>query len=153
MVRLVYSNRSAELLAELAVRVRAQQARDGALVPVRVVVPSADVESYLRLGIAREQGVSANLEFTRLTAFAADVIASLESPGPSPSSARRSPPARLADAAAIEAMALRILLDDEALAHADLAAVRAYLAGGGDATDPMDVRRVQRASRIGRLFE
>jgi hypothetical protein len=40
MVRLVYSNRTEELLAELAVRVRAQQARDGALVPVRVVVPS-----------------------------------------------------------------------------------------------------------------
>jgi exodeoxyribonuclease V gamma subunit len=149
MVRLVYSNRSAELLAELAMRVRAQQARDGALAPVRVVVPSADVESYLRLGIAREQGVAANLEFTRLTAFAADVIDSSPS---SPSSAPR-PRARLADAAALEAMALRVLLDDEALAHADLAAVRAYLAGGGDATDPMDVRRVQLASRIGRLFE
>ncbi|HEY5146233.1 MAG TPA: exodeoxyribonuclease V subunit gamma, partial [Polyangiaceae bacterium] len=147
MVRLVYSNRSAELLAELAMRVRAQQARDGALAPVRVVVPSADVESYLRLRIAREQAVAANLEFTRLTAFAADVIASLESLAPSPSSAPRPPRARLADAAALEAMALRILLDDEALAHPDLAAVRAYLAGGGDATDPMDVRRVQLASR------
>src|ERR1019366_1839737 len=124
MVSLVYSNSAAEILAELATRVRAQQARDGALAPVRVVVPSADVEAYLRLGIAREQGVAANLEFTRLTAFAADVV---------------------------EALSLRILLDDEALAHAELAPVRAYLGGGGDATDPMDVRRVQLASRIGRL--
>jgi len=140
MVSLVYSNSAAELLAELATRVRAQQARDGALAPVRVVVPSADVEAYLRLGIAREQGVAANLEFTRLTAFAADVVEALSG-------------ARVADAAAIEAMALRILLDDEALAHAELAPVRAYLGGGGDATDPMDVRRVQLASRIGRLFE
>jgi exodeoxyribonuclease V gamma subunit len=143
MVRLVYSNRSAELLAELAARVRAQQGRDGALSPVRIVVPSVDVEAYLRLGVAREQGVAANLEFMRLTAYAADVVQS------QPSSAN----ARVADAAAIEAMALRLLLDDEALAHPELAPVRAYLGGGGDATDPMDVRRVQLASRIGRLFE
>ncbi len=74
MVRLVYSNRTEELLAELAARVRAQQARDGALAPVRVVVPSANVEGYLRLGIARERGVAANLEFSRLTGLAAEVV-------------------------------------------------------------------------------
>jgi exodeoxyribonuclease V gamma subunit len=140
MVRLVYSNRAEELLAELATRVREQQARDGALAPVRIVAPSAHVEGYLRLGIAREQGIAANLELSRLTGLAAEVI-------------RTSLGARLADAAVIEAMALRVLLDDAALAHDDLAPVRAYLRGGGDATDPMDVRRVQLASRIGRLFE
>jgi exodeoxyribonuclease V gamma subunit len=140
MVRLVYSNRVEELLAELAARVRAQQARDGALAPVRIVTPSAHVESYLRLGIAREQGIAANLELSRLTGLAAEITQAALG-------------ARLADAAAIEAMALRVLLDDASLAHDDLAPVRAYLRGGGEATDPMDVRRVQLASRIGRLFE
>ncbi len=140
MVRLVYSNRTEELLAELAARLRAQQNRDGALVPVRVVVPSASVEAYLRLGIARERGIAANLEFARLTAFAADVVGAVSG-------------VRLADAAALEAMALSLLLDDEALAHPELGPVRAYLRGGGDARDPMDMRRVQLASRVGRLFE
>jgi exodeoxyribonuclease V gamma subunit len=140
MVRLVYSNRAEELLAELAARVRAQQARDGALAPVRIVAPSGYVEAYLRLGIAREQGIAANLAFSRLTGLAAEVIETHFG-------------ARLADAASIEAMALRVLIDDAALAHDDLAPVRAYLRGGGDASDPMDVRRVQLASRIGRLFE
>jgi exodeoxyribonuclease V gamma subunit len=140
MVRLVYSNRTEELLAELAARVRAQQARDGALAPVRVVVPSANVGGYLRLGVARQEGVAANLEFSRLTGFAAETI-------------RAASGVELADAAAIEAMALRLLLDDESLAHDDLAPVRAYLRGGGDAPEPMDVRRVQLATRLGRLFE
>ena len=140
MVRLVYSNRAEELLAELAARVRAQQVRDGALAAVRIVAPSAHVEGYLRLGIARERGIAANLEFSRLTGLAAEVV-------------QASAGARLADAASIEAMALRVLLDGEALAHPELAPVRAYLLGGGEATDPMDVRRVQLASRIGRLFE
>src|SRR5580704_6865572 len=140
MVRLVYSNRAEELLAELAARVRAQQARDGALTAVRIVAPSSQVEGYIRLGIAREQGIAANLAFSRLTGLAAEVI-------------HASSGARLADAAAIEAMALRVLLDDAALAHEELAPVRAYLRGGGEASDPMDVRRVQLASRIGRLFE
>jgi exodeoxyribonuclease V gamma subunit len=140
MVRLVYSNRAEELLAELAARVRVQQARDGALAPVRIVAPSGYVEGYLRLGVAREQGIAANLEFSRLTGLAAEVIQAHLG-------------ARLADASAIEAMALRVLIDDAALAAEGLAPVRAYLRGGGDAGDPMDVRRVQLASRIGRLFE
>jgi exodeoxyribonuclease V gamma subunit len=140
MVRLVYSNRTEELLAELAARLRAQQARNGALMPVRVVVPGASVEAYLRLGVAREQGIAANLGFARLKAFAADVVASVSD-------------ARVADAAALEAMALTLLLDDAALSDPELAPVRAYLRGGGDAQDPMDTRRVQLASRVGRLFE
>ena len=124
MVRLVYSNRAEELVAELAARVRAQQMRDGVLAPVRIVAPSAHVEGYLRLGIARKRGIAANLDISRLTGLADEVI-------------RAALGARLADAGAIEAMALRVLLDDAALAHDDLAPVRAYLRGGGDATDPM----------------
>ncbi len=140
MVRLVYSNRTEELVAELATWLRAQQARDGALVPVRVVVPSASVEAYLRLGVARESGIAANLDFARLTGFAADVVTAASG-------------ARVADAAVLEAMALTLLLDDATLADAELAPVRAYLRGGGDAADPMDMRRVQLASHVGRLFE
>ena len=141
MVRLVYSNRTEELLAELAARVRAQQARDGALVPVRLVVPNGSVEGYVRLGIAREQGIAANLDASLLTRFAGEMTALLDRG------------ARVADAEALEGMALALLLDDALVAGPDLAPVRAYLHAAGDRPEAVDVRRVQLAARVGRLFE
>jgi exodeoxyribonuclease V gamma subunit len=139
MIRLIYSNRVGELLAELAARVRAQQSREGPLVAVRIAVPSPSVEKYTRLGIARACGVAANLRTSLLTPWAHEVCAS----------SRR----RVADATSFEAMALALLLDDEFLAEPELSAVRSYLDACGDTPDPRDVRRVQLAARIGRLFE
>ena len=139
MLRLVYSNRTEELLAELGLRVRAQQTGGGALVPVRIVVPSRSLDNYVRLGIARAQGIAANLEVELLTPFAA---------------AMASPPgSRVADAPAIEALALRLLLDEAALAAPELSPVVDYLRAAGDSADAMDLRRVQLAARVGRLFE
>ncbi len=140
MLRLVYSNHTEELLAELAARVRSQQVEHGVLVPVRVVVQSGTVESYLQLGLARVCGIAANLDAALLTRFASDVVASVSG-------------ARIADASAFEAMALALLLDDAALGAPDLAPVLAYLHAAGDAPDAVDLRRVQLAARVGRLFE
>ncbi len=140
MVRLVYSNRTEVLLADLARRVRAQQEREGPLVPVRIVVPSASVEGYTRLGIARVGGIAANLEVTLLTRFAAELVAAATD-------------GRGVDAAELEAMVLSLLFDEALLREADLAPVKAYLTACGDALDPMDVRRVQLAGHVGRLFE
>ena len=139
MLRLVYSNRTEELLAELGARVRAQQAARGALVPVRLVVPNASVEGYVRLGIARDQGIAANLESSLLTRFAAEVLGSAE--------------ARVADAESLEAMVLGLLLDDALLADPGLAPVRAYVHAAGEDPETMDLRRVQLAARLGRIFE
>jgi exodeoxyribonuclease V gamma subunit len=139
LVRLVYSNRTEELLAELGTRVRAQQAADGALLPVRLVVPHAGVEGYVRLGIARDQGIAANLQASLLTRFAAAITAP--------------PDGRVADAASLEALALALLLDDARVAEPELAPVRAYLVAAGDRPDAVDVRRVQLAAHLGKLFE
>jgi exodeoxyribonuclease V gamma subunit len=139
MVRLFYSNRTEVLLAELAGRVRAQQAREGALAPVRVVVPNPWVEAYVRLGVAREAGIAANLDVVLLTRFAAEAAA--------PEGCR------VADAQALEAMILTLLLDEAVLAERDMAPVRAYLSAAGDAPDVCDARRVQLAARMGRIFE
>ncbi len=139
MVRLVYSNRTEELLTELGARVRSQQARDGALLPVRIVVPGRSLETHVRLGIAREQGIAANLDVQLLTRFAGAVAAP--------------PGARIADASALSAMALQLLLDEAALAAPDLGPVLGYLRAAGDSADAMDLRRVQLASRVGRIFE
>jgi exodeoxyribonuclease V gamma subunit len=136
MLRIVYSNRAEELVADLAARVRAQQERDGALVPVRIVVPNAAVEQYVSLGIARERGIAANLDVTLVTRFAGEVL------GPRP----------IAFADAFEAMALTLLLDEAFLAEQDMAPVRAYI-GAGKSPNGMGVRRVQLAGRVGHLFE
>lgn len=140
MLRLFYSNRTEELLAELAARVRAQQLRDGPLVPVSVVVPSMTIEADARLAIARACGVAANLDVTLLTCFAGDIVAKTSGE-------------RVADAATFEAMALAQILDPESLAAPELAPVNAYLRAGGDSADTFDARSVQLAARIGRLFE
>jgi exodeoxyribonuclease V gamma subunit len=144
MLRVVYSNRTEELIRELAARVRAQQGVSalagqapgglGPLVPVPVVVPGAAMESALRLGIAREVGIAANLDVQLLTRFAANVAG-----------------VRVADAGAIEAMVLELLLGD--MADAALAPLRAYLHSAGDDADAVDGRRAQLAARIGRIFE
>jgi exodeoxyribonuclease V gamma subunit len=139
MVRLVYSNDSARLLAELAQRVRKEQLRDGPLEAIRIVVPSPTVDTYVRFGIAGACGIAANLDVTLLSSFAAELTVRVGS--------------RLADAATFEAMTLATLLDDEALSSPDLAAAKAYLYACGDAADAVDLRRVQLARRVGRLFE
>jgi exodeoxyribonuclease V gamma subunit len=140
MVRLFYSNRTEELLAELARRVRSQQDGEGTLVPVRIVVPSSTVEEYVRFGIAHLCGIAANLDTALLTRFAKELT--LAACG-----------TRLADASVLEAMALALLLEERVLTHPELAPVQAYLRGAGDAADAMDLRRVQLAARVGRLFE
>ncbi|MDP8999906.1 MAG: exodeoxyribonuclease V subunit gamma, partial [Myxococcota bacterium] len=139
MIRLVYSNRTEELLTELATRVRAQQAASGPLVPVRIVAPNSSVEEYVRLGIARECGVAANLHTMQIAGFATDTIA-------------QSSEACVADARAFEAMALTLLLDESFVAQADLSPVGTYLAGG-QSKDGVHVRRVQLAACVGKLFE
>jgi exodeoxyribonuclease V gamma subunit len=140
MVRLVYSNDTGELLAELAQRVRAQQLRDGPLAAVRIVVPSASSDAYVRFGIASACGIAANLDVSLLTRFASDLL--VQATG-----------TQVADAAAFEAMALETFLDDAAIGSADLAAVKAYLYACGDAPEALDLRRVQLAAHVGRLFE
>ncbi len=137
MIHLVYSNRTEELVAELAARVRRQQLASGALAAVSVVVPNATVDAYLRLGVARECGIAANLRTMLMTRFAA---------------AEAGPGATVATAVAFEAMALALLLDEGFVAERELEPVRAYV-GAVESREAADVRRVQLASRVGRLFE
>jgi exodeoxyribonuclease V gamma subunit len=139
MVRLVTSNLTEQLLAVLTENVRAQQANDGPLVPVRIVVPGAMLDRYVRLGIARTCGIAANLETMLLTRFAAQAVSDRAG-------------ARVATADELEAMALTLLLDDAFLQGSELAPVRAYLRSV-DSSVAVDARRVQLAARIGRLFE
>lgn len=140
MIRLSYSNRTEALLRALAASVRAQAATDP-LEPVPIVVPNRNMERYVELGLARHNGIAANLRFLRLETFVAAWLADAV------------PDAPLLDAAAFERRLLLTLLDDAALGDAALAPVRAYVRGAGDAPDAVDLRRVRLALRLARLFE
>jgi exodeoxyribonuclease V gamma subunit len=139
VLRVVYSNRTEELLAELALRVRVQQ-KAAPLVPIPIIVSSASVERAVRVGLARACGIASNLEISPLTRFAAGVV-------------EEACRARVADAACFEAMALALLLDQSFLAGPSVEPLRRYLAAAGDDPDALDTRRVQLAARIGRIFE
>ena len=79
MLRLVYSNRTEELLDALAEALRAERAAGAhPLAPVDVVVPNRNMEQYVRLGLAERLGVAANLRFRRLERFVADLVATSE---------------------------------------------------------------------------
>jgi exodeoxyribonuclease V gamma subunit len=140
MIRLVYSNRTEELLAALAETLKDRR-RAGAhhLEPVHLLVPNRNLEQHVRLALAERLGVAANLRFQRLERFVAELV-------------REAAPAnRLVDAEALRGGLLAVLHDDDALADPALAPVRDYLRAAD--ADAVGLRRVQLATRLGRLFE
>lgn len=140
MLRLVYSNRTEELLAALAETLRERRAAGAhPLEPVELVVPNRNMEQYVRLGLAERLGVAGNLSFRRLERFVADLAAAAV------------PGGRLVEAEALAGGVLAVLHDEQALAAPELAPVRTYLAAPD--ADGVALRRVQLAERLGRLFE
>lgn len=138
MIHLCYSNRTEALLEALVERVGA---RASPLDPLVVVVPNRHLERYVDIGVARALGVSANLRFVRLERFVRDWLS------------RASGEHTVLDAEQLEALVLSVLLDPAALDTPELAPVRAYLDAAGSDDDARDVRRVQLASRLARIYE
>lgn len=142
MIRLCYSNRTEELLRALAGDLAAARvAGRGLWEPVPLVVPNAQIETYVKLGIARENGIAAHLETKYLRRFLADVVA------------KTAPDVALVDRAVIEGELLALLHDERWLAVAELAPVRDYVGAGGSSPDALDLRRYQLAAELARLFD
>jgi exodeoxyribonuclease V gamma subunit len=140
VIHLVYAQRTEALLQALAERVREELAGEtGPLAPVEVVVPNRNMEQLVRLGLAERLGVAANLRFRRLERFTGELAAAA------------SPGSRLLDADAMTGGILAVLHDETALAATELQPVRDYLRAPD--ADGTDLRRVQLAERLGRLFE
>ncbi len=134
MIRLTHSNR-AEALLDALVR-RLDEARGDPLAPTRIVVPNANVERFVELGVAQRLGVAANLRFPRLGALTAELL-----PGP------------LLTGPLLVGRVLRGLLDEALLAEPALAPVRRYLEAAGASAAATEPRRAQLALHVAHLFE
>jgi exodeoxyribonuclease V gamma subunit len=142
VIRLCYSNRTEELLRALAADLRAAGARgQGLFETTPLVVPNPQIETYVKLGVARENGVVANLRARYLRGHLARVVADT------------APDVTVIERDMIEGELLALLQDDRWLALAELAPVRAYLTAGGETPDALDVRRYQLAAELARLFD
>ncbi|HEX4404138.1 MAG TPA: exodeoxyribonuclease V subunit gamma, partial [Polyangia bacterium] len=139
MIRLVYSNRTEELLRALAGDL--SRAGRGPFEPVPLVVPNPQIETYVKLGVARENGIAAHIETTYLRGHLAKIVAA------------SAPSVTLVDRAMLEGELLSLFHDERRLAAGALGPVRAYLAAGGDAPDARDLRRAQLAAELATLFD
>jgi exodeoxyribonuclease V gamma subunit len=141
MLRLVYSNRTENLLQALIADVGALRAERGALEPVCLVLPNRNIETYVRFGFARATGIAANLHTHQLRRFVGSLLPG-QGQAPQP-----------VDAEQLTGHLLELLLDPQTLADPQLLPVRGYLLGGGASDEAADVRRLQLAERLARLFE
>ncbi len=138
-IHLTYSNATEALVQALTERLRERRVRGvSPLTPAHLVVPNRNLERYLELSIAQALGIAANLRFHRLERFVARWLAQ-EGVGP------------VLDRRALERHILGALLDDDWLAAEPGGALAGYV----DAEDreTSEVRRVQLALRLARLFE
>jgi exodeoxyribonuclease V gamma subunit len=141
MIRVCCSNRTESLLSAFVRNLQQEREELGPLVPVQVVVPNRNVETYLRLGVARACGIAANLQVTFLRKLLSHV-------------ARQAlPGSRIVDAQQITSHLLGLFHDGEFLSAPGLAPVREYLHAGGSERDALDRRRCQLALQLGPLFE
>ena len=141
MLRLTYSNRTEALFERFAADLAAFRADRGLFEPALLVVPNRNVEIWLKRQLARRDGIAANFEVLQLRRFVSGLLG------------RHDPELRLVDFELLQDLVLSVLLDDARLASSGLAPVRAWLEGGGEAADAVDLRRVQLASQLARLFE
>ncbi len=141
MIRVCCSNRTEALLQAFVRNMQRERQSAGPFTPVRVVVPNRNVETYLRLGVARACGIAANLQITFLRKLLGHVAE------------QALPNGRVVNEQQIEAHLLALFHDEEFLRQPQMAPVRDYLLAGGRARDAVDRRRCQLAFRLGPLFD
>jgi exodeoxyribonuclease V gamma subunit len=150
MLHLTYSNRFERLVDHLAERLEAQRGGgwSGFLQKVDVVVPTYPVGDWVELALATRDGAAAHLEMRTLEEYLRDLL-----PDRGPGSE-----VRIITRNHLETLVLGALEDDELLADADFAPVRAYLEAAEDGRHDegerraRDVRRYQLAQKVADLF-
>lgn len=141
MIRLVYSNRTEDLLAALAAAIAEVRKTTSLFDPITIVVPNRNVEAYLKQGIAEELGIAANLRICFLAPLVRDLMRDA------------APGIRVIDRELLEGQVLAVLLDPSAMAHPELESARAWISASGDSPAAIDKRRFQLALQMARLFD
>jgi exodeoxyribonuclease V gamma subunit len=138
-MRLSTSNRVEALADALAEEVAG--ANRSFYEPLRLVVPNALVEVWVKQHLARRLGIVANIKAERLGGFLRQVARNT------------APDVRIVDRDVMRGELLALLHDPTRLRDPDLAEVNRYLAAGGDVAAGLDRRRVQLAGKLAELFD
>ena len=142
MLRVYYSNRPEELLQAFVENVRTHRARTQAILfePTHLVVPNRNIETYVKLGMARLTGIAANIRVSFLEAFI-DRIA-----------AQAAGESQVMDRVRLQDLLLQALLDERLLSHPELEPVQQYLKAAGDNPDAVNLRQFQLSRQLTKLF-
>ena len=142
LIQVCYSNRTEALFEAFAADIdRDRAAGRSALEPVRVVVGNRHVEGWLRLELARRDGIAACLEISQLRRFAAETLGAAF------------PGTVLVDRALLEELLLGRLLGGDALDEPEFAPLCAWLGAAKGEPEARELRCVQLASRLATLYE
>jgi exodeoxyribonuclease V gamma subunit len=139
---LTYSNQTESLLGALVENLdRARRGGASPLDPPWLIVPSASLETWVKLGVARTTGIAANFEVHRLRRFVVELV-----------QAER-PSVELVDAPRLHGLLLQLLHDEPTLADRELVPVARYLSAAGAGRDALDQRRFQLSRQVALLFD
>lgn len=143
MIRLVYADRAPRLLAALAEGIDRARRAPGAspLDPVPVVVPNQAAAAYLKLALARETGIAANLTFEMLGPLLGRVYRAAH------------PDRKILDRARLELLLVDLLGQPVIGADPALEPVQRYLEAAGDQGPARALRRAQLGGLLARLFD
>lgn len=137
MIRIVFSNRTEQLLASLASDLQRFRADRGPWEAPNLVFPNPGVRDYVLRGLAQSDlKVCANMQTNYLEGFWRRFVPAGE------------PALRLLDRMAIQGILLGLLQDEALLREATMAPVRGYLTG-----EPRETKALQLAEALARVFE
>ncbi len=127
-----HGNRTEKLLDVLACDMRGRDP----LVPLDLVVPNANMATYVKLGLAERLGIAANIRVLFMERYVREIVR------------RTSLDLRIVERSELRDLILTLLLDDRELAQPVMEPVRAWLRGGD-----VDARRVELAGRLSGLMQ
>ncbi len=142
MIRLVYADRAPQLARALAQEIHAARHTPGAspLDAHSIITPDPASAAYLKMALAEQLGIAANLSFDVLRAYLGRLISDTDM-------------GRVFDAARLELLLVDILGRADVLSDEALGPVARYLDAAGADLRARDLRRTQLAGLLAGLFD
>ena len=143
MIRLVYADRAQRVADALASLLMAARGLPGVhpLDPIPLVVPNQAATAYLKMALAERMGVAANLRVDYLQSYLARAAEAAH------------PDKKVLDSARLQVALLRVLAEVEGAEDPELSPVVRYLDSARDDEAARDLRRVQLATHLARIYD